>query len=536
LARSDLQGRWYAEGWYGTDTFADVLRSGAAQHAAAQLHFVGPGHERSASLAEVVAEGERVAAGLDARGVVEGDVIAVQVPNWVEGAVSYAAAMMLGAVLVPIVHIYGPAEVGFILRQSRARVFVVPDRWRNIDYLGRLRALTDVAALEEVVVIGDAVPADAISWDELAAQPAGVTASPGATADDAALLVYTSGTTGEPKGVLHSHNTLLAELRASETALPGVSLGAFPAGHIAGVLSLLRCFVSGSSVVMLDAWDPAIAAAAVERFGVQSTAGTPYFLTSLVEAADRAGHDISSLRSFMVGAASVPPSVVRMASERGIGAYRAYGSTEHPTVTTGVAIESDDERATTDGSPTAGNELRIVDDAERDVPAGERGEILTLGPEQFLGYSDPRHDAEAFTDDGWFRTGDIGVFAHGHLTIVDRKKDLIIRGGENISSKEVEDVLILHPSIADVAVVAAPDPKLGEVVCAFVVLHSDATIDLAGVGEHFIAAGVARQKTPERLVVVDELPRGPGGKVQKVELRARLAAVAGGRADDAGPC
>lgn len=523
---STLRGRWYAEGWYGTDTLAHALRAGAAAHPEATLSFMGDERESSATLPEVLQRAENVASALHARGIDAGDVIAVQVPNWVEGAVAYAAAMLLGAVVVPIVHIYGPAEVGFILRQARASALVVPDRWRNIDFLKRLDDTPEVHALETIVVIGDDVPPPWTPWALLEAGSAVALPRLEQSADDPAFLVYTSGTTGTPKGVLHSHNTLLAELRVAQdigTNTPGrVTLGSFPAGHIAGVLSLLRCFVSGSTSVLLDAWDPTLAARMVERYRPESTAGTPYFLTSLIEAADAGGFDISSLRSFLVGAANVPPSVVALAQEHGIAAYRSYGSTEHPTVTTGVPMESSGERANTDGALAPGNELRIVDDDGRDLPEGSPGEILTRGPELFLGYSDPAFNADAFVDGTWFRAGDIGIFERGRLTIVDRKKDIIIRGGENISSKEVEDLLVLHPAIADAAAVAAPHPRHGETVCAFVVLRAGATVELKDIQEHFERAGLARQKTPERLVIVDELPRGQGGKVQKVELRKRL--------------
>jgi acyl-CoA synthetase (AMP-forming)/AMP-acid ligase II len=524
--RAALRRRWVGEGWYARDTLADALRAGVAAHPETTLHYVGVDHAARVTLAEVVARSEVVASGLHARGLRSGDVVAVQVPNWVEGAVAYAAAMLLGAVIVPIVHIYGPAEVGFILRQSRARVLIVPDRWRRIDYTARLQDLGPVPDLETIVVIGDDVPAGAVSWRELERGLAGSLPAPTWSSGDVAFQIYTSGTTGEPKGVQHSHDTMLAEVRSlaamSEGEAQRATLGSFPAGHIAGVLSFLRTFVIGTTSVLLDSWDPHLAARLVEEHGVESTAGTPYFLTSLLEAADAEGRDLSSLTRFMVGAANVPRSVVELADERGIAAYRAYGSTEHPTVTSGAADDPIDARAGTDGRVTPGNEVRIVDDDGHDVPPGARGEVATRGPELFLGYSDPALDVDAFLAGGWYLTGDIGVYEGGFLTIVDRKKDIIIRGGENISSKEVEDVLVEHPSVADAAVVAAPDARLGETVCAFVVLRPGATLDLDGVRGHFRAAGLAVQKTPERLEVVGELPRGHGGKVQKVELRRRL--------------
>jgi acyl-CoA synthetase (AMP-forming)/AMP-acid ligase II len=525
--RAALRRRWVAEGWYRGDTLADALAAGVRDHPDTMLHFVGEDHAGAVSLSEVLARGEVVASALHARGLRAGDVVAVQVPNWVEGAVAYAAAILLGAVIVPIVHIYGPAEVGFILRQSRARVLVLPDRWRRIDYAARLTELGEVPDVEAVVVIGTDVPDGAVAWADLERGPAAPLPAPTWTAADVAFQIYTSGTTGEPKGVQHSHDTMLAEVRSLAAMTPtgerGATLGSFPAGHIAGVLSFLRTFVIGTNSVLLDAWDASLAAGLVEEHGIESTAGTPYFITSFFEAADADGRDVSSLTKFMVGAANVPRAVIDLADARGVAAYRAYGSTEHPTVTSGSPEDPIDARAATDGRVTPGNEVRIVDDAGVDVAPGARGEVVTRGPELFLGYSDPAFDADAFLPGGWFRTGDIGVLDDGFLTIVDRKKDIIIRGGENIASKEVEDLLVEHPAVADAAAVAVPDPRLGETVGAFVVLLPGAALDLDEVRRFFRAAGVATQKTPERLEVVDALPRGPGGKVLKVELRRRLA-------------
>ena len=492
------------------------------------MTFAGSDRRDQLNVARLLERSEHVAAALQADGITAGDVVAIQVPNWAEGAVMYAAALLLGAVIVPVVHIYGPAEVGFILRQSGARVLVMPDRWRRIDYLTRLARLGDTPDLEQVVVIGDDVPAGALAWQDLEQRGSTlIRATPPAVGADAvAFQIYTSGTTGEPKGVQHSHNTLLAEIETMAAAVEDQrnrpTLGAFPAGHIAGVLSLLRCFVRGTSSVLLDVWDPHLAASLVEEHGIGSAAGTPYFLTSLVEAAQSGARDISTLERFLVGAANVPPSVVEMADDIGIAAYRSYGSTEHPTVSSGRPSDDRALRVGTDGRLTPGTEVRIIDEDGRDLAAGEAGEIVTRGPEQFVSYSDPAHAASAYHEETWFRTGDIGTLVDGYLTIVDRKKDIIIRGGENIASKEVEDLLLLHPAVADAAVVAAPDTRHGETVCAFVVLRPGATLELGDVRSHFSQAGVAREKTPERVEFVTELPRGHGGKVHKVALRNRL--------------
>jgi acyl-CoA synthetase len=524
--RAALRDRWYAEGFFGNATLAQRMREGAQQHPNARIVFHSSEHPDDTDLATLHRRATAVAAGLRALGYRPGDVLAIQVPNWLEGSVTYAAAMQLGLVVVPIVHIYGPSEVGFILRSSGAKGLVVPTRWRTIDYRERVAALTD--GVQHVIWIGDGRPEHGIDWASLEVEQHTGTEDPNISPDDPCLLIYTSGTTAEPKGVVHSHNTLIAEVTSLRDLLgvgpTAVTLAAFPAGHIAGVLNVLRMFLTGTSSVLMDQWDPVVGAELVERYGCTTTSGAPFHLTSLMDAARTHGRNLSSMRGYMVGAASVPPALVEAADASGLRAYRAYGSSEHPVVTTCTPLDPLHKRATTDGRLTAGNEIRIVDDNDNDVASGADGEILLRGPEQFLRYQNPAHDTESFLPGAWFRTGDIGrMDADGYLTITDRKKDVIIRGGENIASKEVEDLLATHPAVLESAVIGRPDPRYGERVMAFVILRPDAEpFDVAEVRRHFERLGVAKQKTPEFVEVVTELPRGMSGKVKKVDLRARV--------------
>jgi cyclohexanecarboxylate-CoA ligase len=271
----------------------------------------------------------------------------------------------------------------------------------------------------------------------------------------------------------------------------------------------------------MQAWDAARAAELIDRHVVTSCGGAPVQLSGLLDQQAGGTAVLGTLREFLTGAAPVAPSLIRRADTAGITAFRSYGSSEHPTVSAGRIADPLDPRADTDGRLLAGNEVRLVDAAGRDVPVGQPGEILTRGPELFSGYTDPALNAAAFLPGGWFRTGDIGrVDAGGRLTVTDRLKDIIIRGGENISSKEVEDLLITHPAVADVAVIPVPDPALGERVCAVVVARPGHTFDVEAARAHFAAAGAARQKTPEVIVLADELPRTASGKVRKDALRA----------------
>ena len=527
-----LRDRWRAEGRFGDRSFGAALVAAAADWPEAAIVFDDPEHGGRLTVAELLAESRRVAAGLQALGVEPGDAVAIQAPNWIELPAAYFGALLAGAVVVPIVHIYGPAEMSYIIRDAEAKVLIVPGRWRSVDYAERVAGLHDVPSLTNVVVIGEEpggrFPAHAVAWSDLVSgdrtAPREVEIDP----DDVAVIIYTSGTTGSPKGVQHSHNTLLAEVRGVEAlsgseGREGVVLCPWPAGHVAGVISICRTAVTGATTVIMSHWDPVKAVRLIERYRCTSASGAPVHLMALMEAARSEGCDISSLRTFLVGAANVPAAVVEQADAAGIAAFRCYGSSEHPTVTCSRPDAPPHKRARTDGPPREGNEVRIVDPSGNDLPAGRVGEIVTRGPELFLGYRDPRMNAEAFLPGGWYRTGDAGFLDEdGYLTVTDRIKDIIIRGGENIASKEVEDILAEHPAVAEAAVVGQPEARLGERVTAFVRLAEGGSLDLAEMREHFRKAGVARQKTPERIIVVADLPRTPSGKVRKVDLRGWL--------------
>ncbi|MDT7549762.1 MAG: hypothetical protein QOE84_2156 [Actinomycetota bacterium] len=499
---------------------------------ATELLFAEADGDVRRSAAQLAAEIDRLAGGLQRLGVRAGDVVAVQLPTSQHALVAFAAVLRLHATLLAVVDIYGSRELDHVLRDSGAVALVVRDAWRGRRAVDVVAALSGLPALRSVIVVGSAEGnvVGTSSWNDLVSgqgvQPELVEPSP---ADAAALLLYTSGTTAAPKGVQHDAASLLAEVHSiAEFVGEGPDsrpLQVFPAGHIGGVTGLLRGLVAGTAGVYLESWDPHRAAELIERERLTFCAGAPVHLTMLLDAAEQDGRDLTSLRGFMTGAATVPPALVQRTDAVGFATYRCYGSTEHPTVTSGRPEDPLDKRAFTDGRPLPGNELRIVDDEGHDVAAGAEGEVVSRGPELFRGYRDSRLDAEAFLPGGWYRSGDIGrIDAEGYLAITDRKKDVIIRGGENISSREVEDVLEEHPAVVAAAAVAEPDPRYGERVCAFVVLRPGTALDLDEMRVHFRASGTAVQKTPERIIVVDELPRTPAGKIKKAELRAQLRA------------
>ncbi|MBV9842286.1 MAG: AMP-binding protein [Sphingomonadaceae bacterium] len=501
---------------------ADAYVRGALAHPAAPFILHSAARPARGTLAEIHRRGLVAGENMRQLGVAAGEVVAVQLPSSIEWLVACVGIAHIGAVMLPIVSIYGAKELSFILPRSRARLLITPDVWRNVDSRSTLAESGPLPDLLGHLVVGEA-RGDAIPWSRLE-QPAEPAAATPRDADDVAVLIYTSGTTAEPKGVQHSARSILAEfeqLTRSRRGLDEINLNPWPPGHVAGAWQMFRYLASGNPLIAMEAWEPGAAAALVERHRVSVCSFTPYTLMGLIDAAERDGRDLSSIKSCMVGAAPVPPTLIERCAAHGLQTFRCYGSSEHPTVTVGYPDDPLEKRLKTEGRPMLGIEMRFVDEDGHEMRDGEAGEIALRGPDRFIGYTDPALNARAFLPDGWFLTGDVGrLDEDGFLIISDRKKDIIIRGGENISSREVEDLLFSHPDIAEAAVVAAPDPRMSEIVCAFVIARPCATVTLESIAAHFAAAGVARQKTPERLMVVADLPRNATGKVLKQELRA----------------
>jgi cyclohexanecarboxylate-CoA ligase len=469
-----------------------------------------------------------VTAGLHRLGIGVGDVVSWMLPNWYEAIVIHHAIIRLGAVSNPIVPIYRRREVQFILRQARTKVLVVPKSFRGFDYPGMVTDL-DAPDLERVVIVRGDLDG-CVEFDTLLdIDPGeGAASSEARSANDPVLLLYTSGTTADPKGVVHSHNTLDHELRSIVHLFGLVQHDTVfmpsPLTHVTGVLYGIHLPVFlGCAVVLQDVWDAAAAADLIQRHSASFAVGATPFLHGLVQQPDPSGGRLS-LRAFACGGADVPPQLILDATRRlDCCVARVYGSTEHPTVSACGFADDIDKRAFTDGRAIGATDIRIVDADNLDLPPNTVGEILVRGPEQFLGYLVTDTPDAHHTDCGWFRTGDLGaVDDDGYISIVGRKKDIIIRGGENLSVREIEDLLLEIPQVADIAVVGMPDPVLGERVCAFVVPGGDETPTLESLVAGLRARGVAAQKLPERLELVDALPRTASGKIQKFILRQQV--------------
>lgn len=521
--RERLRTKWRAQGFHGSKTLSDAIFEGLQKFPDTRSFYYRDDVEQVYTNEELHERALYLASALLRLNVTAGDVIAVQLPTWVEASIIYQAAAHLGVVTLPIISIYGKSEVSHIIKQSRAKILFVPSSWRGRDYVREYEFLHEESALERIVEVGERSTGRSMTWAELNTIASPVFEPTRACADDVCTLIYTSGTTSSPKGVKHTHNSLLWEWNRPIFADRGMYLSNMPAGHITGYGFMLRPTLLGASQVFMDHWNPRLAAALIQKHRVQSGGGTPHFLLTLLEAAGETGADISSLQNFSMGGQGISPEQVRMADEMGFSGARVYGSTEHPTVTSFQPGDSFESRAYSDGGIDRGNEVRIVDDDDTDLAAGEEGNILTRGPDMFSGYFDELLDEHAFTDGGWYRTGDIGkIDERGRLHITDRKKDIIIRGGENISSLEVEACLLKYPAIREAAAVAMPDPAYGEKVCAFVVIEPGVDLSLEDIRSHFKRSGMAIQKSPERLEILTELPKNSSGKTLKPQLRSIL--------------
>jgi acyl-CoA synthetase (AMP-forming)/AMP-acid ligase II len=468
----------------------------------------------------------RFAGGLKRMGVTPGDTVSFQLPNVEEAAVCFWGAALAGATMVPIVHVYGPREVDFILRQTGAKLHVTCARWGSIDYGEMLAEIRPgLPELETVVHVGD-------EFQQLEEGPA-LECPAEVDPDSPVVIAFTSGTTADPKGVIHTHRTMLGEAHQRFIELdhskrqclvpPGAKdpLIVSPVGHVTGMFGgLFVTLLAGRSIHMLDRWSIDTALRVLADGDLSIASGATTFLLGLLESPAFDAASAAQLRYFGLGGAPIPRAVVERAAELGITIVRTYGSTEQPTITGSSFGDPAPKRQTTEGSPLPGVEIRVVDVDGRPLPAGEPGQILTRGPDLCAGYTDPSLNS-AFDEDGWFHTGDVGIIdANDCLTITDRIKDIIIRGGENISAAEVEQVLAAMPGIAEVAVVAAPDERLGEHACAFIRLATGAPeLSLSEVRTHLSAAGLAKQKWPEDLRFVDDFERTGSGKVKKQVLR-----------------
>ncbi len=511
-----------AGGWPAVDRLAlwDLIEWRAARSPDAIFAVNEAGDELS--FAGYLERCRRVAAALHRLGGRRDEPVAWMLPTWIETFVVAGALARLGAVQVPLVPILRERETTFILGQTGARLLIVPGRWRGFDYPTMASSVVRSLGREvEVLVVDRTLPAGEVS--SLPPRPA---RRPGPETDPLRWIFYTSGTTAHPKGTLHTDATVAAiahrlNLRFEMAADDRNGL-VFPVTHIGGISWLMGGLMAGYRHIMIESFRADESCEVLRRHGVTVAGAGPAFWAAFV--AEQRRHPerkaFPRLRALVGGGAAKPPTIDgEVRDVLGVVLATGYGSTECPGLAHSGVSDSEEVRRS-DGYALDDVDIRIVDPNGRPLPAGEQGEIVVNGPMLFKGYLNPADNAGVFEPDGAFRTGDVGCLdANGLLRVTGRVKDIIIRNGENISAKEVEDVLHLHPGIADAVAVALPDPARGELCCAVVVLVPGAVAPtLEDVAEHCRRQGLARQKAPERLEIVRELPRNSTGKVLKTEL------------------
>ncbi|OCB52054.1 cyclohexanecarboxylate-CoA ligase [Mycobacterium vulneris] len=503
----------YARGLWVSTTLADALAD-AARHTPDRALVVDGDttltarelHDRARALALQLTEWMPV-----------GSVVSFMLPNWHEAAIIYLGATLAGMTVNPILPSLRDRELCFILDDASSRAIFIPAQFGGHDYAAMLtRVAGRLATPPEVVVLrGDAGPHHA--FDTLAAAPD--RDLPALDPDDVRMIMYTSGTTGRPKGVLHSHNSinaLIRQLREHWMIDPGDTfLVPSPIAHIGGSIYAFECpLLLGSTAVLMERWNAEDGITLMTGHRCTHMAGATPFLEQLLGAAERSGTRLPDLKVFICGGASVPPSLIRRASgyfDRAV-VSRVYGSTEVPVTTVGsLAPGGVEHAAETDGRPGIA-EIRLVS-----------GEIRARGPQMLLGYLHPEDEIESFDENGFFRTGDLGRWVDGdYLQVTGRAKDLIIRNGENISPKEIEDLLVGRLGITEVAVVGLPDDRTGERACAVLVTADGERPGVADLGRLLAEHGLARFKTPEQVEIWDALPKNDAGKVLKHQIRATL--------------
>ncbi|MGN9534976.1 medium-chain fatty-acid--CoA ligase [Escherichia coli] len=464
-----------------------------------------------------------------AKGIESGDRIAFQLPGWCEFTVIYLACLKIGAVSVPLLPSWREAELVWVLNKCQAKMFFAPTLFKQTRPVDLILPLQNqLPQLQQIVGVDKLAPAtSSLSLSQSIADKTSLTTAITTHGDELAAVLFTSGTEGLPKGVMLTHNNILASERAYCARLnltwQDVFMMPAPLGHATGFLhGVTAPFLIGARSVLLDIFTPDACLALLEQQRCTCMLGATPFVYDLLNVLEKQPADLSALRFFLCGGTTIPKKVARECQQRGIKLLSVYGSTES---SPHAVVNLDDPLSRfmhTDGYAAAGVEIKVVDDARKTLPPGCEGEEASRGPNVFMGYFDePELTARALDEEGWYYSGDLcRMDEAGYIKITGRKKDIIVRGGENISSREVEDILLQHPKIHDACVVAMPDERLGERSCAYVVLKAPHhSLSLEEVVAFFSRKRVAKYKYPEHIVVIEKLPRTASGKIQKFLLR-----------------
>lgn len=528
--------RFYATGQWRHDTLFDVLERQVADRGD-KVFFTDS--TTSYTFRQLRDDSLRLAVGLVRSGIRPGDRVVVQIPNWAEFAVVLTALSRIGAVTVPVMPIYRRGEVGHVVESTGAKMAITCGVFRGWDHAAMFLDLQQRHPdLADVVVLrsADRVAGTVLLGDllvDIDPESAAAEIGPGVGPDDHFVIVFSSGTTSRAKGCLHTFNTMACGARLLGGGFgysdADVQFGPSPVTHTTGlVTSVLLPLIFGAGSHIMEVWEPVAALERIARFGCTASVTATTFLQMLIAAFDPAVHDASSLRLWTAAGSAIPGSFVSKARSvlPGMQVLSLYGRTENITTTMCTTVDDPARSITSDGAALEFQEVRIVGPDGGELPRGQEGDICYRGAMHMLEYiNQPEETAELFTPDGFSRSGDLGVMdADGYVRVTGRIKDIVIRGGLNISVRQVEDLLSGHPGVAGVAVVGMPDETMGERVCCYLVPAPGAVpLTLEDIRTFLMADGLAIQKVPERLEIVTALPTTPTGKIQKNLLRADIA-------------
>ena len=525
---------YHTNGHWRDDTIpALILRAAAATPSKVAVRDASGA---AITYSELVAHAAAISGYLAARGIGNGDIVTACLPNWWQTVAVFLGVQSLGAVINPVPVTYGRADLEFVLGKCESKALFISGKFRNTDFTETVAAMTSLRASDlPIIRIGDGAKDIGVPLTEVLAH-APVPAATDVSADDPAAVLFTSGTESRPKGAVHTHNTILFGERAMASAMhvtaDDTAFMASPISHATGFLhGYAMTLTIGGTLSLLDVFSGSAAANQMRDHRCAWTMGATPFLSDIADALVSTKSKLPDLRYFLCGGAPVPEPLVRRATDIGLRILSIYGSTESPPHTIVHPEDPISNAWESDGRPLAGIEVMITDEDGKALPQGEIGEERSRGPNTFIGYlSEPELTAKDFDAEGWYRSGDLArLLADGSVRIVGRLKDIIVRGGQNISVREVEDYLVGHPAVRTVAVVAVPHERLGETGCAVIVTRPGMSLTLPEIAAFLEAKGVARFKYPERLEVWPALPMTPSGKIQKFMIRNQLKKIDGKR-------
>lgn len=520
--------RYYAEGAWRRETIGELIARQVSLRG--DKTAIRDNTGQSLGYAELDDRASRLAAFFDSRGVGRGDVVSMQFPNCCETAVVMYAAYKLGAVVHPVPISFGRSDLEYCVRKCGSRAVVVAGSYHGVDHAAVVDAIRREGSLDFVAVVaGEGEIAGGTRWEDALSAPP-LREPRYSSSDEPAVVLFTSGTESRPKGVVHTHNTVLFGERAMAERLgltcDDVCFMASPLNHTTGYThGLVLNLTTGATLTVLDRFTGACAAGIMAADDATWTMGATVFLRDTVSVIEAAGKRLPALRYFLCGGAPIPEGVVHRAQQAGVRVLPIYGSTEsspHTLVSPDAPMAASWE---TDGQSLPGIEVKIVDAGGASLPPGQPGEECSRGPNIFIGYlGEPTLSARTIDYDGWYHSGDLATHdGSGGIKIMGRLKDVIIRGGMNISVREIEDLLATHPGIDEAAVVGVPDERLGEIVAAALVMKPGAApLGVDGLASFLLERGASKFKLPQRVAVLERLPRTPSGKIQKYLVRQRF--------------